>query len=138
MNTALFRIGGMALLLATAACSQSGRTETSRMDVRGDGNHLSLEAKQGVVSVLAASPTGRFGVNAGDRVLRVDGQPVTSVTALTSALTGTGKATVPVVVQRNGSEQTLSVTTAPWQAIRAPQAPRPPAPPSPPSPPDRP
>jgi S1-C subfamily serine protease len=135
MNRSFFRFGAVALLLATAACSQSGRTETSRMDVRSDGNHLSLEAKQGVVSVLAASPTGRFGVNAGDRVLRVDGQPVSSVSAFTSALTGSGKATVPVVVQRDGSEQTLTVTTAPWQAIRAPEPPRPP---SPPSPPDRP
>jgi S1-C subfamily serine protease len=135
MNRSFFRFGAVALLLATAACSQSGRTETSRMDVRSYGNHLSLEAKQGVVSVLAASPTGRFGVNAGDRVLRVDGQPVSSVSAFTSALTGSGKATVPVVVQRDGSEQTLTVTTAPWQAIRAPEPPRPP---SPPSPPDRP
>ena len=125
MNTALFRRVGVALLLASAACSQSGRTETSRMDVRGDGNHLSLEAKQGVVSVLAASPAGRFGVKEGDRVLRVDGQPVTSVTALTSALTGNGKTTVPVVVQRDGNEQVLTVATAP-------------SPPSPPSPPDRP
>ncbi len=129
MNRPLFRSVGVALLLATAACSQSGRTETSRMDVRGDGNHLSLEAKQGVVSVLAASPAGRFGVDEGDRVLRVDGQPVTSVTALTTALTGSGRATVPVVVQRNGSEQTLTVATAPWQAIRAPEPPRPPSPP---------
>ena len=132
MNTTFFRIGLVSLLLATAACSQSGRTETSRMDVRGDGNHLSLEAKQGVVSVLAASPAGRFGVNAGDRVLRVDGQPVSSVTTLTSALAGSGKATVPVVVQRNGSEQTLTVTTAPWRALRAPGPPRPPSPPTPP------
>lgn len=135
MNACLFRVGLAALVLATAACSPGGRTETSRMDVRGKGNHLSLEAKQGVVSVLAASPAGRFGVNAGDRVLRVDGKPVSSVTALTAALTGSRAPTVPVVVQRNGSEQTLTVSTAPWLAIRAPEPPRPP---SPPSPPDRP
>ena len=135
MNASFFRIGLAALVLAAAGCSQGGRTETSRMDVRSDGIHLSLEAKQGVVSVLAASPAGHFGVNAGDRVLRVDGQPVSSVTALTSALTGSRTQTVVVVVQRNGSEQTLSVTTAPWKAIRAPEPPRPP---SPPSPPDRP
>ncbi len=132
MNASLFRIGLVVLALATAACSQGGRTETSRMDVRSNGAHLSLEARQGVVSVLAASPAERFGVNAGDRVLRVDGQPVTSVSALTSAMTGSRTPTVPVVVQRNGGEQTLMVTTAPWQAIRPPEPPRPPSPPSPP------
>ncbi|WP_312317210.1 PDZ domain-containing protein [Stenotrophomonas sp.] len=132
MNATLFRIGLAALALATAACSQGGRTETSRMDVRSNGTHLSLEARDGVVSVLAASPAGRFGVNAGDRVLRVDGHAISSVTALTSALTDSRAPTVPVVVQRNGSEQTLTVTTALWQAIRAPEPPRPPDPPSPP------
>ncbi|WP_313348059.1 PDZ domain-containing protein [Stenotrophomonas sp.] len=123
------------LLVSTTACAESTRSESSRMDWRQDGARLTIESAQGVVSITAASPASRFGVQAGDQVLRVDGVAVQKVGALTDALGASDKATVPVTVRRAGRDQVLSVPTAAWRALRPPPAPRPP---SPPSPPDRP
>lgn len=126
------------LLVSTTACAESTRTESSRMDWRQDGARLTVESKEGVVSIIAASPANRFGVQAGDQVLRVDGAPVQKVGALTDALGASDKATLPVTVRRGGRDQVISVPTAAWRAVRPAAPPRPPSPPSPPSPPDRP
>jgi len=120
------------LLISTTACAESTRTESSRMDWRQDGARLTLESGQGVVSVTAASPASRFGVQAGDQVLRVDGVPVRKVGELTDALSASDNASVPVTVRRGGRDQVVSVPTAAWRAVQPPPPPRPPAPPSPP------
>jgi S1-C subfamily serine protease len=136
MTPSRIRLGlAVMLLMSTTACAESTRSESSRMDWRQDGARLSIESAQGVVSITAASPASRFGVQAGDQVLRVDGVPVQKVGALTEALGASDKATVPVTVRRAGRDQVLSVPTAAWRALRPPAAPRPP---SPPTPPDRP
>ncbi|WP_421569700.1 PDZ domain-containing protein [Stenotrophomonas sp. PD6] len=120
------------LLVSATACAEGTRTESSRMDWRQDGARLTLESAQGAVNVTAASPASRFGVQAGDQVLRVDGVPVHKVGELTDALSASDKASVPVTVRRAGRDQVVSVPTAAWRAVQPPPPPRPPAPPSPP------
>ena len=120
------------LLISTTACAESAQSESSRMDWRRDGARLTLESEQGAVSVTAASPASRFGVQAGDQVLRVDGVPVRKVGELTDALSASDKASVPVTVRRAGRDQVVSVPTSAWRAVQPPTPPRPPAPPSPP------
>ncbi|MFI8719794.1 PDZ domain-containing protein [Stenotrophomonas sp. NPDC077464] len=135
MPTTPLRIALLGLLLAcTTACAEGKRTESSRMDWRQDGAHLTVESEQGVVTITAASPATRFGVQAGDQVLRVDGVPVERVDNLTRTLGASDKASLPVTVRRAGRVEVVSVPTAAWRAV---QAPAPPAPPSPPSPPRR-
>ncbi|MGH8038352.1 MAG: PDZ domain-containing protein [Stenotrophomonas sp.] len=123
------------LLVSTTACAEGTRTESSRMDWRQDGARLTIESAQGTVNITAASPASRFGVQAGDQVLRVDGKPVHKVGELTDALSASDEASVPVTVRRAGRDQVVSAPTAAWRAV---QPPPPPAPPAPPSPPDRP
>jgi S1-C subfamily serine protease len=123
------------LLVSTTACAESTRTESSRMDWRQEGARLTIESAQGTVNITAASPASRFGVQAGDQVLRVDGRPVHKVGELTDALAASDKTSVPVTVRRAGREQVVSAPTAAWRAV---QPPPPPQPPTPPSPPDRP
>jgi S1-C subfamily serine protease len=130
MPTSSLRIALLALLLAsTAACAESTRTESSRMDWHQDGARLTVESEQGVVTIAAASPASRFGVQAGDQVLRVDGVAVQKVSALTDALGNSDKDMLPVTVRRAGHDQVVSVPTAAWRALRPPPAPRPPSPP---------
>ena len=136
MTSTSIRIALAALLLvSTTACAESTRTESSSMDWRQDGARLTIESGQGTVSTTPATPAGRFGVQAGDEVLRVDGVPVHKVGELTDALSASDKASVPVTVRRAGRDQVVSVPTAAWRAV---QPPPPPRPPTPPSPPDRP
>ncbi|HDS0925288.1 TPA: PDZ domain-containing protein [Stenotrophomonas maltophilia] len=133
MTSPSIRIALAALLLvSTTACAESTRTESSSMDWRQDGARLTIESGQGTVSITAATPVGRFGVQAGDEVLRVDGVPVHKVGELTDALSASDKASVPVTVRRAGRDQVVSVPTAAWRAVQPPPPPRPPAPPSPP------
>lgn len=133
MTSTSIRIALAALLLvSTTACAESTRTESSSMDWRQDGARLTIESGQGTVSITAATPAGRFGVQAGDEVLRVDGVPVHKVGELTDALSASDKASVPVTVRRAGRDQVVSAPTAAWRAVQPPPPPRPPAPPSPP------
>lgn len=133
MSTSSIRIALAALLLvSTTACAESTRTESSSMDWRQDGARLSIESEQGTVSITAAKPASRFGVQAGDQVLRVDGVPVHKVGELTDALSASDKPSVPVTVRRAGRDQVVSVPTAAWRVVQPPAPPRPPAPPSPP------
>lgn len=120
-------------LVSTSACAESTRTESSRMDWREDGARLTVESGQGVITITAASPAARFGVQAGDQVLRVDGVPVQRVDGLTGALGSSDKASVPVTVRRSGRVEVISVPTAAWRAVQPPPPPAPPAPPAPPS-----
>jgi C-terminal processing protease CtpA/Prc len=126
------------LLVSATACAESTRTESSRMDWRQDGARLTIESAQGTVNITAASPASRFGVQAGDQVLRVDGTPVHKVGELTDALAASDKTSVPVTVRRAGRDQVVSAPTAAWRAVQPPPPPPPPRPPAPPSPPDRP
>jgi len=134
MRTQTLRSVLLALaMISTSACAQSSRTESSRMDWRQDGARLTVESEHGVVTITAASPAARFGVQAGDQVLRVDGVPVQRVEGLTGALGSSDKASVPVTVRRAGRVEVLSVPTAAWRAVQPPPPPAPPAPPAPPS-----
>lgn len=133
MTTSSIRIALAALLLlSSTACAEGTRTESSRMDWRQDGARLGIASAQDTVSITAATPTGRFGVQAGNQVLRVDGVPVHKVGELTDALSASDKPSVPVTVRRAGRDQVISVPTAAWRAVQPPPPPRPPAPPSPP------
>ncbi len=139
MITSPLRIALLGLLLAsTTACAEGQRTESSRMDWRQDGARLTVESEQGVVTVTAASPATRFGVQAGDQVLRVDGVPVQGVDNLTRTLGSSDKASVPVTVRRAGRVEVVSAPTAAWRAVQPPAPPAPPAAPAPPAPPTRP
>ncbi|WP_367347055.1 PDZ domain-containing protein [Stenotrophomonas bentonitica] len=134
MRAPLLRAALLGLaLLSTSACAESTRSESSRMDWRQDGARLTVESAQGVVTIVAASPTARFGVQAGDQVLRVDGVPVQRVDDLTAALSSSDKVTVPVTVRRSGRVEVVSAPTAAWRAVQPPPPPAPPAPPAPPS-----
>ncbi|MCU0702463.1 MAG: aspartyl protease family protein [Fimbriiglobus sp.] len=66
-----------------------------------------------VKAVFADGPAAKAGVKAGDRLLTVDGRWTDSVgdAAVATSLVKAGKA-VPVVVQRDGKEVTLTVTPA--------------------------
>lgn len=69
--------------------------------------------KEGVLirSVMKESPAEKAGIKAGDVILKIDEQKVTSVRGLSEAVrTARAKKTFPVTVSRKGKEMTLPVT----------------------------
>lgn len=63
-----------------------------------------------IQSVQAGSPAQQAGIQPGDQVLAVDGQPITFARQLSQALAPKGGETVTLVVARHGAQQTLRVT----------------------------
>ncbi len=63
-----------------------------------------------VKSVAADSPLANSGLQAGDIIVSIAGQPITDAFKLQSALTSASDSTVPVVVRRGTEESTLDVT----------------------------
>ncbi|MDR0481556.1 MAG: site-2 protease family protein [Cellulomonadaceae bacterium] len=63
------------------------------------------------------APAAAAGLQPGDRVVSFDGHAVSSWTDMTNAIDGTAGHAVPVVVERDGQELTLTVT--PQQVTRA-------------------
>lgn len=80
-----------------------------------------------VGSVTAGSPAARAGVQTGDRILSLDGQPTNDLAEL-RARVGAARGTVPLEVERAGQRLTLQVDLGG-------EAPRPAAPPRAPKPP---
>lgn len=66
-------------------------------------------ATVGVESVQAHSPAAAAGFVAGDKITRIDGQPVVDGTAYALMLDNAAGKTVPVVVSRDGQSQTLQL-----------------------------
>ncbi|MCF7751455.1 PDZ domain-containing protein [Bacillus subtilis subsp. subtilis] len=126
MTTAML----LTLLLAAPVGAATTRTESSRLEWREDGMHLAVEASQGVMRVRNAVPAGRFGVRAGDQILKVDGQPVHRVDDLTAGLARSARTQVPVTLLRDGREQVVEVSTTAWRGVLPPAPPPPPAPPT--------
>ncbi|WP_298459608.1 RIP metalloprotease [uncultured Cellulomonas sp.] len=56
------------------------------------------------------APAAAAGVQVGDRLVAFRGEPVTSWAALQDAIRGTGAEPVPLVVDRDGEQLTLSIT----------------------------
>jgi len=85
-----------------------------------------VDAQDGIVRVTTTEPSSYFGVRSGDRILRVDGQPVRRMADLTHALVGNKATRVPVTVLRKGNQVTVDVDTAAWSEVLA--VPTPPIP----------
>ncbi|MGE8260918.1 MAG: PDZ domain-containing protein [Stenotrophomonas sp.] len=122
----------LSLLLASAPALAATQTDTARLEWRDAGHHLVVDARDGIVRVTTTEPSSYFGVRSGDRILRVDGQPVRRMADLTHALVGNKATRVPVVVLRKGDQVTVDVDTAAWSevlAVETPPIPQPATPP---------
>ncbi len=116
----------LSLLLASAPALAATQTDTARLEWRDAGHHLVVDAQDGIVRVTTTEPSSYFGVRSGDRILRVDGQPVRRMADLTHALVGNKATRVPVTVLRKGNQVTVDVDTAAWSEVVA--VPTPPIP----------
>jgi len=116
----------LSLLLASAPALAATQTDTARLEWRDAGHHLVVDAQDGIVRVTITEPSSYFGVRSGDRILRVDGQPVRRMADLTHALVGNKATRVPVTVLRKGNQVTVDVDTAAWSEVLA--VPTPPIP----------
>lgn len=116
----------LSLLLASAPALAATETDTARLEWRDAGHHLVVDAQDGIVRVTTTEPSSYFGVRSGDRILRVDGQPVRRMADLTHALVGNKATRVPVTVLRKGNQVTVDVDTAAWSEVLA--VPTPPIP----------
>lgn len=116
----------LSLLLACAPALAATQTDTARLEWRDAGHHLVVDAQDGIVRVTTTEPSSYFGVRSGDRILRVDGQPVRRMADLTHALVGNKATRVPVTVLRKGNQVTVDVDTAAWSEVLA--VPTPPIP----------
>ncbi|HEV7537036.1 MAG TPA: PDZ domain-containing protein, partial [Acidimicrobiia bacterium] len=66
-----------------------------------------------VVSVVAGGPAAKAGIAMGDLIVSFDGKPVSTADSLSGLVQGRQPGdTVQVVVERNGSNRTVSVTLA--------------------------
>ncbi|WP_282264348.1 PDZ domain-containing protein, partial [Stenotrophomonas sp. PS02301] len=108
---------------ASAPALAATQTDTARLEWRDDSHHLVVDARDGIVRVTTTEPSTYFGVRSGDRILRVDGQPVRRMADLTHALVGNKATRVPVVVLRKGDQVTVDVNTAAWSDVLAVQTP---------------
>jgi len=116
----------LSLLLASAPALAATQTDTARLEWSDAGHHLVVDAQDGIVRVTTTEPSSYFGVRSGDRILRVDGQPVRRMADLTHALVGNKATRVPVTVLRKGNQVTVDVDTAAWSEVLA--VPTPPIP----------
>lgn len=116
----------LSLLLASAPALAATQSDTARLEWRDAGHHLVVDAQDGIVRVTTTEPSSYFGVRSGDRILRVDGQPVRRMADLTHALVGNKATRVPVTVLRKGNQVTVDVDTAAWSEVLA--VPTPPIP----------
>jgi regulator of sigma E protease len=99
-----------------------GRTRDVDLDVRGraaeltdpavlfDGVGVTLGAPALVASVLEDSPAERAGLEAGDRVIRVDGQPIEGWAQWVAALQNRPGETLELTVLRGERELVLTAT----------------------------
>ena len=97
-----------------------GFTRTGMLGIEGEslGSQLAsfFGVKEGVLvrSVVQDSAAAKAGIRAGDVIVKVDGEPVTSTREISSVLrSARSKHTLPVVVVRDRKEVTLSVTIEP-------------------------
>jgi len=97
-----------------------GFTRTGMLGIEGEslGSQLAsfFGVKEGVLvrSVVQDSAAAKAGIRAGDVIVKVDGEPVTSTREISSVLrSARSKHTFPVVVVRDRKEVTLSVTIEP-------------------------
>ncbi len=119
----------LSLLLAGAPALAATQADTSRLEWRDAGHHLVVDAQDGIVRITTTEPSTYFGLRSGDRVLRINGQPVRRLADLTHGLGGKKSARVPVTVLRKGNQVTVDVDTAAWGealAVETPAIPQPP------------
>lgn len=96
-----------------------------RLDLSGVGGDVdaSLMERVGLMPFLPAIPTvigsvdagsaaDQAGVQVGDRIVRIDGQPVNDWSAMVDVVHARGGRTVDLVVERAGREQVLTATIA--------------------------
>ncbi len=132
MRTTLLCAAVMSLLLASApALAAPLQTDTATMTWQDGAHQLGLESRDGIVRVTQTDPA-YFGVRSGDRLLRIDGQPVRSLDDVTSFLARNSRSRVPVILLRKGSQMTVTIDAAAWSKVLPPAPPAPPAPPPPP------
>jgi regulator of sigma E protease len=101
--------------------------------VIGSGGYrlgFSVDANAPVVSSLTPGyPAETIGLAVGDRIVSINGEPVSSITDVRSQIDKSGGEPVTVVVRRNGmairldtvrprAEQRMSVPQATWESIR--------------------
>lgn len=123
------------LASAPALAATTTHDEKARLEWRDGNHHLVMDADNGIVRVISLEPASDFGVRSGDRILRIDGQPVRRIDDLTAVLTRSRSTRLPLTLLRKGSESSVEINTAPWRKVlSAEPAPAPPAPPAPPRP----
>lgn len=71
---------------------------------------LEHEAKVVVVDVVADSPAAQAGLVPGDIIVSIDGAAISSAPALTEVGKAKAGQSIAMVIERNGKEQTVSVT----------------------------
>lgn len=95
---------------------------------------LDSDAASGIV-VTRAGTEGTWGLQRGDVILAVDGQPVHQVEALIERLRASKPAAVEIRVRRSHAEQDLTLAAEDYGHLIAPAPPIPPSPPAAPPPP---
>lgn len=97
-------------LISTGTVTNSGRAALG-VAVQGITDNQGNDAGVSIASVQAGKAAAVAGLKAGDVITKLDGQPVTSPADLAGILAGLkiGQM-VPVVVSRNGSDQTIRVS----------------------------
>jgi putative serine protease PepD len=97
-------------LITSGSVTNSGRAALG-VAVQGITDAQGNNAGVGIVSVVVGKAAATAGLKAGDIILELEGQPVSSPSDLATILAGLkiGQI-VPVVISRNGSNQTFRVT----------------------------
>lgn len=70
--------------------------------------------KQLIGEVYSSSPAAAAGFAAGDLLVSLNGQPVVDRDSISTIATANVGKPIPAVIERNGAEQTLTVTPGPW------------------------
>ena len=131
------RIILLTLLAAiVAGPAHAGRTVHDEFLWSDDGRALGLSADGERVVVTQATPAPQRGLQAGDLLVSVEGQPLHRTSTLAQAVRDAHGRSVRVQVARDGVVRTLTWTAADYALFMPPPPPPPPpAPPAPPPPP---
>jgi alpha-beta hydrolase superfamily lysophospholipase len=108
-----------ALTLARAVQAASGDALPRRGTLG-----VSLDVRDGTVTVATVVPTGpaqAAGIESGDRVVALDGTPVTSIAGFLQRIRRPAGETVVLVVARNGQQLSKSIVLAPYPKETDPQ-----------------
>ena len=117
------------LMAMQVADTMSARTCTYRaaevtpVEVRNDHGFLGIRYvfSNGVAqvdSVLPGTPAETFGIEPGDHVLSVEGDPIDSASELQERIFGARPGTRPsIVIERDGNSRTIHPTLIAWPTI---------------------